>query len=480
MNKLSSVAKFFRVACQTEVDILGISEDSRNIKSGYLFVALPGINSHGISFLDDAILNGAVCILSDQPQSNNINVPYIFYKDLKQKIAQFLFEFHKLDSDHFLFHGVTGTNGKTSTAFMAHQIVRKLEKPSCYIGTFGAIINDELIATKGNTTPGIFELCQLLTTIKPNQKTFIFLELSSHALDQGRLSSLMFVQTMLLNIQSDHLDYHSTLPKYIEAKLSILELPAINTPLVFRDSFLIESNLEVIQKNQKAQLISSKESSAPFLYSKQFNRDLPSKILFQFPDFHSLVEVSLFPQFNLDNFACAMGLISNSFSTSELENIIYTDIKLPPGRSDLLKLDQGHVFIDFAHDPESMKNILSSLIELYDEIVLVFGCGGDRDKEKRTRMMRVAEEFSKSIIFTSDNNRNESFESIAADATQESNFQNLAIIKSREEAIKQGLLSLNKSNILVILGKGHETVMDERGNKILFNDRECILKSASQ
>ena len=127
-----------------------------------------------------------------------------------------------------------------------------------------------------------------------------------------------------------------------------------------------------------------------------------------------------------------------------------------------------------------MKNILFSLTELYDEILLIFGCGGDRDKEKRTRMMRVAEEFSQSIIFTSDNNRNESFERIAADATQDSNFQNLVIIKSREEAIKQGLLSLNRSNILVILGKGHEIIMEENGNIIPFNDRECVLKSARQ
>jgi UDP-N-acetylmuramoyl-L-alanyl-D-glutamate--2,6-diaminopimelate ligase len=480
MNKLSSVANFFGVDCQSEVSILGVSDDSRNIKSGYLFVALPGINSHGVTFLDDAILNGAACILSDQLPSNTINIPYIFYKDLKQKIAQFLFKFYELDPDHFLFHGVTGTNGKTSTAFMAHQIVRKLEKPSCYIGTFGAIINDELIATKGNTTPGIFELCQLLTITKPNQKTSIFLELSSHALDQERLSSLTFVQTMLLNIYSDHLDYHSTLDKYIEAKLSILTLTSPNTPLVFRDSFWIESNIQAIERKKKVQFISSKESSAPLTYSKQFNREFPSKIFFQFPSFKSSVEVSLFPQFNLDNFACAVGLISNSFSTNELKNISYADIKLPPGRSDLLKLDQGHVLIDFAHDPESMKNILFSLTELYDEILLIFGCGGDRDKEKRTRMMRVAEEFSQNIIFTSDNNRNESFERIAEDATQDSNFQNLVIIKSREEAIKQGLLSLNRSNILVILGKGHEIVMEEKGNNIPFNDRECVLKSARQ
>ena len=479
MNKLSSIANFFGVDFQINLDISGISNDSRAIQKGYLFVALSGVNSNGIKFVDDAIANGAACILSDHPLLNECDIPYIFNKDLKKKIGPFLFEFYGLDPAQFLFHGVTGTNGKTSTAFMAHQVVRKLNKPSCYIGTFGAVINDELISTQGNTTPGIFELFRLIKTIKPNQKTFIFLELSSHALNQGRLSSLVFHQTMLLNIQSDHLDYHLTLKKYIEAKLSILDLTSLNKPLILIDSSLVKSNIEKIERKKKVQFISAEESQAPFLYLKKLNDDLTSEVLFKFPGFHSLIKVSLFPQFNLDNFACAIGLITHSFSNDDLNNLTYSDIKLPPGRSELLKLGQGNVFIDFAHDPNSMRNVLSSLAELYGEIFLIFGCGGDRDKEKRSQMMSVGEEFAQNIIFTSDNNRDESFESIVADATNNSKFVNLKVIKSREQAIKQGLLFLNKSNILVILGKGHEVVMEERGKSIPFNDRECVLKSAS-
>jgi UDP-N-acetylmuramoyl-L-alanyl-D-glutamate--2,6-diaminopimelate ligase len=168
-------------------------------------------------------------------------------------------------------------------------------------------------------------------------------------------------------------------------------------------------------------------------------------------------------------------LLSNSCSGSELEALDYTDLELPPGRSEHFICSQGHVFIDYAHDPEAMKNILSSLAASYDELVLIFGCGGDRDKLKRPQMMRVAEEFAHEIIFTSDNNRSESFEMIAADAVGTRQFKNLSIVKSRPDAINQGLRSLNSKNILVILGKGHEIFMEEGGKFIPFNDREYIL-----
>jgi UDP-N-acetylmuramoyl-L-alanyl-D-glutamate--2,6-diaminopimelate ligase len=372
---------------------------------------------------------------------------------------------------------VTGTNGKTSTAFMAHQIIRKLKKPSCYIGTLGAILNDELISTKGNTTPGIFELFELLGSIQSNEQTFIFLEVSSHALEQDRLLSLPFQQTMLLNIKSDHLDYHLSLEQYIKAKLSIFNLHSASTPMAFIDSSLVASNLNTSEHKERIQFISAQDSSAPLHYIKKFTDDSLHEITFKFPNSSFSVKISLFPEFNLDNFACAVALISHSVAINELEAIKYSDITLPPGRSELLQLSRGDVFIDFAHDPDAMENILSSLAQSYSDILLIFGCGGDRDKEKRPKMMGVAENYAKKIIFTSDNNRGERFQRIAEDATGASKFKNLTVVKSRQDAIVQGLASLTNQNILVILGKGHEMMMEEDGNKTPFNDRECVLKN---
>jgi UDP-N-acetylmuramyl-tripeptide synthetase len=477
MNSISSVSSYFNFACNIEQDILGITDDSRDVKNGYLFVARAGINSHGIKFIEDAISNGALCILSDQPKPNGVNIPFIFSKNLESLLIKFLFNFYGLEEDNFLVHGVTGTNGKTSTAFMAHQIIRKLKKSSCYIGTLGAILNDELISTKGNTTPGIFELFELLDTIPSNLETFIFLEVSSHALEQERLLSLPFHQTMLLNIKSDHLDYHRSLEQYIKAKLSIFNLHSASTPMAFIDSSLVASNLNTSEHKERIQFISAQDSSAPFYFKTKFTDDGSSTIIFQLPNCSFSIEISLFPQFNLDNFACAIALISNSISNNELESIEYSDITLPPGRSELLQLDRGHVFIDFAHDPDAMENILSALSQSYSDILLIFGCGGERDKEKRPKMMEVAENYAKKIIFTSDNNRGETFQRIVDDATGTSKFKNLTVIQSRQDAIMQGLASLTNQNILVILGKGHERTMEEGGNKIPFNDRECVLSS---
>jgi len=477
MNSISSVSSFFNFACNIEQDILGITDDSRDVKNGYLFVARAGINSHGIKFISDAISNGALCILSDQPKPNGVNIPFISSKNLERLLIKFLFSFYGLEADNFLVHGVTGTNGKTSTAFMAHQITRKLKKSSCYIGTLGAILNDELISTKGNTTPGIFELFELLGAIQSKEQTFIFLEVSSHALEQDRLLSFPFQQTMLLNIKSDHLDYHRSLEQYIKAKLSIFNLHSASTPIAFIDSSLVASNLNTSEHKERIQFISAQDSSAPLYFKKNFTDDGLSAIAFQFPNCSLSIEVSLFPQFNLDNFACAVALISDSISSDELEAIEYSDITLPPGRSELLQLDRGDVLIDFAHDPDAMENILSALSQSYSDILLIFGCGGERDKEKRPKMMEVAENYAKKIIFTSDNNRGETFQRIAEDATGKSKFKNLTVVQSRQDAIMQGLASLTNQNILVILGKGHERIMEEGGNKIPFNDRECVLSS---
>ena len=477
MNRISSVSSYFNFACNIEQEILGITDDSRDVKNGYLFVARAGVNSHGIKFIDDAISNGALCILSDQPKPNGVKIPFITNKDLECLLIKFLFSFYGLAEDNFLLHGVTGTNGKTSTAFMAHQIIRKLKKPSCYIGTLGAILNDELISTKGNTTPGIFELFKILGAIPSNEKTFIFLEVSSHALEQERLLSLPFQKTMLLNITSDHLDYHRSLEQYVKAKLSILNLHSARTPIAFIDSFLVASKLKTSKHKESIQFISAQDSSAPLYFNKQFTDSSLSVIKFQFPNGSFSIEISLFPEFNLDNFACAVALISDSISSDEFEGIEYSDIRLPPGRSEFLSLDRGDVFIDFAHDPDAMENILSSLSQSYADILLIFGCGGERDKEKRPKMMEVAENYAKKIIFTSDNNRGEAFQRIAEDATGKSKFKNLIVIQSRQDAIIEGLASLTNQNILVILGKGHERIMEEGGNKIPFNDRECVLSS---
>jgi UDP-N-acetylmuramyl-tripeptide synthetase len=394
-------------------------------------------------------------------------------------VIEILFRFHELSEDDFIFHGVTGTNGKTTTAFMAHNIMRELQKPSIYIGTLGAIINDDLKQTKGNTTPGIFELFEILQACTTKQKTYVFLEISSHALVQKRLCNLLFLQTIILNIQSDHLDYHKTERNYINAKLSIANLNNQKPTIISIDQMQdLLPRLSKVQKEQlaKAQFLSSKNPSAPFKYSFDYNPEGSSKIDLNFPSLALEASVTLFLKFNIENYIAAIALISEHVEPNDLNNTNRDEIKLPQGRGEILRLKKGKILIDYAHDQQSMQNILSELDGYHNDIILVFGCGGDRDKSKRSKMMKVAQDFSNKVFFTSDNNRYEPFSVIASDAMNESDQAGVEIIEDRKKAINSALQYLTKENILVILGKGHETSMEISGKKIPFNDRDCVLE----
>ena len=479
MNKLSIIKPFINTNVFDGLFISSIADDSRDIQENSIFIARQGVDSHGNEFIRDAIQKGASCIITDQKLDEEVDIPIHCLENLEDKILEILFSFYGLSEDDFIFHGVTGTNGKTTTAFMAHNIIRALKKPSVYIGTLGAIINDDLLETKGNTTPGLFEIFQILQTCKFQQETYIFIEISSHALAQKRLGKLPFSRTLLLNIQSDHLDYHKTESNYINAKLSITELNNKNPSIILIDKIQdLLKNFSDDQKKQlsKSQFLSSTDTSAALKYSLEYNPNGRSNIKLSFPNLRLDAQISLFLKFNVENYISAIALISDQISLDEFESIRSNTIKLPQGRGEILRLREGNVLIDFAHDHQSIQNILSELANYYDEIILVFGCGGDRDRSKRSKMMKVAQDFASKVFFTSDNNRYESFASIAKDAMVRNSYASIEILEDRQEAISLALQCLNKENILVILGKGHETYMDVSGKKVPFNDKDCVLE----
>jgi len=199
MNKLPLIKPFIKTNIFDECFIESITDNSKDVLKNSLFVARQGEGLHGKVFIKEAEKKGASCIISDQEIEEEIDIPIYCIKNLENIITELLFRFYELSEDDFIFHGVTGTNGKTTTAFMAHNIMRELQKPSVYIGTLGAIINDDLIKTKGNTTPGIFELFEILQACKLQQKTYVFLEISSHALTilmQNYLLQISIIKTL--------------------------------------------------------------------------------------------------------------------------------------------------------------------------------------------------------------------------------------------------------------------------------------------
>ena len=220
----------------------------------------------------------------------------------------------------------------------------------------------------------------------------------------------------------------------------------------------------------------SEDYSLPVFGSFVYNPEGSSKISINFPSLTYEASISLFLKFNIENYISAIALISEHIDSNYLSDTNLASVKLPEGRGEILRLKEGKILIDYAHDQQSMHNILSELDNYYDDIILVFGCGGDRDKLKRPKMMKVAQDFSSKVFFTSDNNRYESFSRIASDAMNGNDQAGLKIIEDRQNAIMAALHCLTKENILVILGKGHETFIDISGNKVPFNDRDCVLK----
>jgi len=477
MNKLSLIKPFIKTNVFDKCVISSITDDSRDVQKNSLFVARQGIASHGKDFVKDAIRRGASCIISDQNFEDRIEIPIYCLNNLEDKILEILFRFHELSVDNFVFHGVTGTNGKTTTAFMAHNIIRGLERPSIYIGTLGAFINDDLIQTKGNTTPGIFEILQILQASKAKQKTYVFLEISSHALEQKRLGSLPFFQTILLNIQSDHLDYHKTYKNYIDAKLSITELNNKHPTIIFFDK--IKDLLDSLSSSQKKQLststfLSANNSSAMFKYSVNYKTHEPSKINLDFPRITLSIYCSLFLKFNIENYISAIALISKHISSTNLNALNNTSIKLPQGRGQLLKLKQGKILIDFAHDHLSIFNILSELANSYNEIIVVFGCGGDRDKSKRPKMGKIASQYSDFVFFTSDNPRNENENDIISDIINGVVDDNYEIEIDRKIAIKMAFQKFKTNSIILVAGKGHEKYQIIGDKSLPHDDKEII------
>jgi UDP-N-acetylmuramyl-tripeptide synthetase len=355
-----------------------------------------------------------------------------------------------------------------------------------YIGTLGAQYKDKEInnAISFKTTPDIFELFEIFNHFKINEPISVCIEISSHALDQNRLKNIAFINSAcILNIGSDHLDYHKDIQSYRNAKFKIFKntcpLKLIHEDLA-KD---IDKYPHVKNSRYNTTVVSNKTNSSDIYYEiveSSINNTI-FKILINNPPIgyqpssrkEYLFETTIFPEFNISNLVFAICSVGFSiFSETKRNDLSF--LKLPKGRSDFISDIPANVIIDYAHNAEGFIFFLSSIKNYFDNLIIVFGCGGDRDKKKRPKMLKAAIENGKKVIFTSDNSRFESFQKIYLDAIN-NNIENKVIaIEDRKEAIIQGSLMLEKNDCLVVLGKGHEDTQEINGRKVHFSDHEVI------
>ena len=454
--------------------ISAITNFSKDVKKDSIFFALDGVNRHGTSYIDEVISKDPMLIIHNNRGyacgHNNV----FFVEDLTEKLLPFLCEYYQIDLDKFKFIGFTGTNGKTSAAYFCHQILISMNLSSSYIGTLGFLNNSINNFTESkNTTPGVFEIFNFLSTLDQSRANHICLEVSSHALDQNRLKGIQLDVSSIMNITKDHLDYHLTEESYIKSKLKIIDITKSGSTFV--------NNLlkKVIINHTNHNLDSLKfldsygSNDDCFLHIEECNMKQSKFSLRINSDLFNFSQ-KLFPEFNIQNFIYAFLSIHRLYQDKDLSKLSLDSIKLPKGRLQIVEDIKDNIIIDYAHNPDSFKNILKPINEQFKGIITLFGCGGDRDKEKRPLMLKTALKYSETVIFTSDNNRSEYFESIVDDAMNGHSSTNIKIIKDRKKAIIQGCKLLTKDKCLLILGKGHEETQEENGERFYFSDEEVV------
>ena len=433
---------------------MNIKDDSRKVVKGDIFVALKKAND-GHKYVIDAIKNGASKVIVEE---GDYEVETIKVADTHKYLVDYLYDNYYDKIKNLKLIGMTGTNGKTTTCFLIYQALNKLGIKCAYIGTIGFYL-DKKIKPLNNTTPDILEIYELLLECVKNNVEYVVMECSSHALDMHRLDKLEFKYGIFSNLTQDHLDYHKTIENYIKAKQKLFDKVTtktlVNSDDEYKDYF-IRDNTITYGLNGNYKLSDIDLNNRTF---KVNNKTYKTNLIGKHNIYNLLVVISLLSELKLD--------------TKVVE-----DLTCPPGRMDIVNKDDNLIIIDYAHTPDAVSKIINSVKELkYNKIITIIGCGGDRDSFKRPIMSNIACTNSDYVIFTNDNPRSENPNNIISDMLHNLDKFNYEIILNREKAIIKGIQMLEKNDILLVLGKGHENYQIINGVKHHFDDKETVIKN---
>lgn len=443
--------------------------DSRKVKPGQIFVAIKGHTVDGHDYISDAINHGAIKIIAEKNVSSSVPVEIVesteeyLKKELKREYADTI---NKLK-----IIGITGTNGKTTTAYLTYQFLNKLGNQTAYLGTIGFKLPDEEIGTE-NTTPDILSIYTLLLHAIEKECKTVVMEISSHALSYERIYGLHIDIAAFTNLTEDHLDYHKTMENYLNTKLKIIDyLPENGKLIVNTDD---EYGQKFINKFGKGITIGYNKTCNYFIKKADIT-PAETKITFVHSDTTYNVTTNLTSKFNVYNYITSLAIVHEmGYSYEEIINIT-KDIKAPKGRCETHKVNKGYAVIDYAHTPDAVLKVVSAYNELKKgRVITIVGCGGDRDPIKRPIMGEIATRLSDYTILTSDNPRTEDPQKIMDDILKGVSTNNYEVELDRKTAIKKGIEMLQPEDILLILGKGHEDYQIIGHTKIHLDDAEEV------
>lgn len=458
-----------------DVEITGINIDSRKIEKGHLFIAVKGTQTDGHKFIDKAIENGAVAVVcEDIPYDKKENITYIVVKNSEENVGVIATEFYANPIENFELVGVTGTNGKTTTATLLYDIFRHFGYKVGLISTVCNYIDGRAIPTD-HTTPDPITLNKLMRDMADEGCKYVFMEVSSHAVEQHRIKGLIFAGGIFTNLTRDHLDYHKTVENYLNAKKKFFD----NLPkTAFAITNIDDKNGLVMTQNCNAKVKT---------YSLREMSDFKGRILeTQFEgmtlEFNNREFISQFiGKFNAYNLLAVYGATIMLGKNAEETLIALSTLKPVCGRFDTVRSPKGYTaIVDYAHTPDALVNVLNAIKEIISKegkIITVVGAGGNRDKGKRPIMAREAAAMSDRVIITSDNPRFEEPQDIINDMLEgldESGKNKTISIIDRKEAIRTACMFAQKGDVVLVAGKGHENYQEVKGVKHHFDDKEVL------
>jgi UDP-N-acetylmuramoyl-L-alanyl-D-glutamate--2,6-diaminopimelate ligase len=456
------------------IDITSIENDNRQVKKGSLFICLKGYTVDGHDYAKSAVENGAVAIIAER--TLQLDVPVIVVKDSFRAMSVLADAFYGQPSQKLHLIGITGTNGKTTTSHLIEKIFADQNKKTGLIGTMYTKIGEEKVENK-NTTPESLTLQKTFKSMLDNGVEMAVMEVSSHALDLGRVHGTDFDVAVFTNLSQDHLDYHETMDEYKRAK-GLLFSQLGNSFKVSQPKYAILNADDITYHDYK------KVTAAHIVtYGIDNDADIMAAQIKMTPEgtaFQIVIHGQSYPitiqlagKFNVYNVlaSIAAALVSNIPLPSIISSL--EQIEGVPGRFELVKAGQDFsVIVDYAHTPEALENVLKTIKQFADqEIYTVVGCGGDRDKTKRPLMAQIACRYSTIPIFTSDNPRSEEPMSILKDMEKGVIGYTYHTIIDRKDAIKYAINHANKGDVILIAGKGHETYQTIGGQNYDFDDR---------
>ena len=461
----------------TNKEIKDVQIDSRKVLAGTVFVAIRGAVSDGHSFINTAIERGATVIVCEEmPLMLLENITYLKVNNTSEAVAYMAHNFYDEPSAKIKLVGVTGTNGKTTIATVLFKLFSKLNFKCGLISTVQNQIGNAVIPST-HTTPDAISLNALLKQMADEGCTYVFMECSSHAIHQHRITGLRFAGALFSNITHDHLDYHKTFDEYIRVKKKF-----------FDD--LSSSAFAITNLDDKRGTVMLQNSAAhKYYYSLKTMADFKGKILenaltgLVMTVNDKEVHFRLIGEFNAYNLLCVYGAAVCLGQNADEVLRELSSLSGAEGRFDYMVSHNNIIgIVDYAHTPDALENVLSTIKKLrkgYEQVITVVGCGGDRDKTKRPVMAQVACELSDKVIFTSDNPRSENPEEILNDMKQGLNSaakRKSQTIVDRKEAIETAVEIAGKEDIILVAGKGHEKYQDIKGVKHRFDDKAVLMQ----